>query len=446
MKKPAKSKRRWFNVLLTLVVVGISTKVAANEVPIGASPWLTDQIDVSLTLPTDEETTAEIQSIQTAQETITAEQKSNVRYWSPGSANYRWNQILLSHYAKGPPSPRKGRGVALLNVAIYDAIVHAHKAKNQFTRDRPVGVVSMITPDTDSSFPSSFAAASTAASEVLKYLLPDEASQFDKAAELSYQARVLAGVNHPSDIEAGRLIGLKVANKVIEFANSDGSDSKFVGERPTGPGTLQGDLFVYPTAGDWKTLAVKNVEDHLPPAPPAHDSEEMAKELKVLHEIDRNVPNSIKAWSGHSTYGAYQAWYERMATSVFENNLDLLSAAHMYATVAAANHDAIIACFNAKYEYWQIRPEQLDPQLNNLFPSPPHPSYPSAHSCSSSSYADALSHFFPERTKEFQAIGEAGGDSRLIAGIHYPSDDKAGDAVGRGVTAEVLQWAEALQQ
>ncbi len=446
MNNPRHSIRSPLILLLAVLAFGVSIEANANGATISTNPWLVDQIDATLTLPTDEKAKAELQSVKAAQKSVTAAQESNVRYWAPGSANYRWNQILLNHYAKGPPSPGKGRGVALLNVAIYDAITHARTAKNQFTRERPTGVVAMMTTDTDSSFPSSYAAASAAASEILKYLLPDEAAQFNDAAELSYQARVLAGANYPSDIEAGKLIGLKVAEKVVEFANSDGFDSKFTGERPTGPGTLQGELFVYPMAGNWKTLAVKNVEDYLPPAPPAYDSEEMAKELKVLREIDRNVPNSIKAWTGHSTYGAYQAWYERLAISVFENNLDSLSAAHMYATVAAANYDAIIACFKAKYEYWQIRPEQLDPELNNLFPSPPHPSYPSAHSCSSTSYAEAASHFFPERAEEFKAIGEAGGNSRLIAGIHYPSDDTAGDAVGKGVTAEVLQWAEALLQ
>ena len=41
-----------------------------------------------------------------------------------------------------------------------------------------------------------------------------------------------------------------------------------------------------------------------------------------------------------------------------------------------------VACWDAKYAYWAIRPFQLDPDVKTLFPTPNHPSYPAAHGAS----------------------------------------------------------------
>jgi len=237
-----------------------------------------------------------------------------------------------------------------------------------------------------------------------------------------------------------------VAKQIIAYANADNSEVKWAGERPMGPGKYKGEKFVYPMVGSWKPIVISSIDDYLPEAPPAHDSDKMAGELEELREIERTVPASITAWSQHSTYQAIQWWYEQIATSVFEHRLhnEPLKTAHAYATIAVANSDAIIACFRAKYTWWQIRPAQLDPSLSTLFPSPPHPSYPSAHSCNGGSMAGAITHYFPERAVELSDAAHAGGYSRLIAGIHYPSDHKAGSQLGKAVAASVVEFADQL--
>jgi len=42
------------------------------------------------------------------------------------------------------------------------------------------------------------------------------------------------------------------------------------------------------------------------------------------------------------------------------------------------------------------------------------------------------------------AAAEAGGQSRLNAGIHYPSDDTAGDMIGQQVAEEGLSFSMTL--
>lgn len=55
-------------------------------------------------------------------------------------------------------------------------------------------------------------------------------------AEEAMQVRTSAGAELPSEIEAGRAIGRKVAVLAIARGQKDGSDAKWSGSVPEGPG------------------------------------------------------------------------------------------------------------------------------------------------------------------------------------------------------------------
>jgi membrane-associated phospholipid phosphatase len=90
---------------------------------------------------------------------------------------------------------------------------------------------------------------------------------------------------------------------------------------------------------------------------------------------------------------------------------------------------------NAKLTYWFIRPWNADQGITTLASvgRPNHPSYPSGHSCVSSSAAEVLSKFFPERRADLNAMVVQAGLSRMYAGIHYRFDIEAGEKLGRSV-------------
>ena len=92
-----------------------------------------------------------------------------------------------------------------------------------------------------------------------------------------------------------------------------------------------------------------------------------------------------------------------------------------YAAVAVA--DAEVACWDGKYAYWTARPITLDPKLNVLFPTPPFPSYPSAHSTVSNAAAVVLAHLFPDDQFDLLALAAQAAASRAWAGIHFPIDN-----------------------
>ena len=121
--------------------------------------------------------------------------------------------------------------------------------------------------------------------------------------------------------------------------------------------------------------------------------------------------------------------------------LDLPHAARVLALTGVAMADAAIACWDAKYTYWTARPITADPDLDVLFPTPPHPSYPSAHAPFSNAAAVVLVHLFPHDALDLLALGAEAAASRGWAGIHFPIDNDAGLLLGRNVGYLVINVA-----
>lgn len=132
------------------------------------------------------------------------------------------------------------------------------------------------------------------------------------------------------------------------------------------------------------------------------------------------------------------------ATIVLEINP--LEVAWIYALMSIAHYDAILACWDAKYTYWAMRPFQLDPKLVTLFPAPNHPSYPAAHGCASSAIAGVEEALFPAEAQYIHDKADEAGWSRLWAGIHFRSDIEVGLKLGRTVAKAVIERAELNNQ
>ena len=106
-----------------------------------------------------------------------------------------------------------------------------------------------------------------------------------------------------------------------------------------------------------------------------------------------------------------------------------------------AGYDAGVACWDAKYTYWAIRPFMLDPTFKPLFATPNHPSYPAAHGCFSTAVAAALAYLFPRNAQMLTELADQAGESRIWAGIHFRTDVTVGQALGRAVANKVIERA-----
>lgn len=446
-------------VLMVLFSFGMLSQVLASpaaQVEPDAGTWSTWVLESGsqfrLDAPPDEAATAdEIAQLMdmVAQRDDAALQQ--IAYWNAGAPAYRWNQIAINALsARAMPHPPAVRDLALLHVAIYDATIAAWDSKYTHNRPRPSEVegdlATVIPNPSNPSYPSEYAVTAGAASTVLAWLFPDEAQFFTDQAQAAVNSRLLAGVEYPSDVEAGLELGRQVAQLVIERGESDGFTAEWTGSIPTEPGHWTGENPAFVTAGTWQTWVLSSPDQFRPAPPPAYDSEEMAAEMAEVHDFERTpVTNSLAMFWEFGAGGRRNYWFWNDVTSrlILEAQWDdnAPAAARAYALSNIANYDALVACFDAKYTYWSMRPFQVDPEFTPLFTTPNHPSYPSAHSCISAATAGILSNLFPVSADEVTALAYEAGESRIWGGIHFRSDIVAGIALGEDVAGVVIAHA-----
>jgi len=378
-----------------------------------------------------------------------------INFWDAGSPSFRWNEFAVDQVIKnnlvGPPAARV---MASLHVAIYDAMVAAWHAKYLYRRLRPSdfnrSLTTVIPNPRSPSYPSEHAVAAGAASAMLAYFFPQQAAFFNAKAEEAGESRLLAGVQYPSDVKDGLELGRTVAQLVIARAQADGSDAVFTGPIPQGVCNWKGSNPILPLAGTWKTWALTSGSQFRPGPPPACDSAQMATELAEVKNFPRSIPaagasfNTTRLaffWQGASA--AIKPWNDLTTQKISEYRLDTNPprAARVYALVSIGFYDSLIACWDAKYTYWAIRPNQLDPTIMTLFPNPNHPTYPSAHASLSGGQAEVLAYLFPRDAEFIRNFAAESANSRLWAGIHYRSDIDAGLALSKQVATLIIERA-----
>jgi membrane-associated phospholipid phosphatase len=342
---------------------------------------------------------------------------------------------------------RQYRANGLLQTAMYDAVIAAYDAQDAHNRPVPATVDSAITSVAGlavdrPSFPSADAAVAGAAAAVLTALLPDATpGHFTDLAAEAATSRLQAGLNFRSDVEAGLALGNVIGERVVALAKDDRPQSDWDGSgRLTGPGywAPTPPAFVEtpqePLASTWHRWVLASPDQFRPAPPPAYDSPAWRSELAAVEEAvaNRTLIQAQKArfWQNSA---ASTLWDAIAADLIARYSLDLPHAARTLAYTAVAVADAVIATWDGKYTYWVARPVTAAADLNVLFPTPPFPSYPAAHSTVSSAAAVVLAHLFPEDATDVLALSEEAAASRTWAGIHFPMDNNAGIATGRAV-------------
>jgi hypothetical protein len=112
----------------------------------------------------------------------------------------------------------------------------------------------------------------------------------------------------------------------------------------------------------------------------------------------------------------------------------------LYAIAAIGLYDGFVACWDAKYAYWGIRPNQYDTTFHPaLLITPPFPGYPSGHAAVSGLMSELYSYFFPADSAYFRQKAKEAAESRFQAGIHFRTDNEVGLELGRKVAAVIIQ-------
>jgi membrane-associated phospholipid phosphatase len=375
-----------------------------------------------------------------------------VAYWDTGSPSYRWSEIAVAEHLKGGSLWQiAARDLTLMHIAIYDAMVAAWDSKYAYKRPHPSAIrtslVTVVPNPPSPSYPAEHAVAAGAASEVLAYIYPARAAVFRQLADEAAASRMMAGVNTRSDVDEGLALGRKVAALVIARGKADGTDAKWNGEMPSGKGLWTGTNPVLPMAGTWKPWVLASASEFRPGPPLPYDSPEKAAELAELKTFPRTPLTNNEASFWEAAVGglrAYQYWNEQLSKKTLEYRLDNNPprAARAFVLPFVTLYDVGIACWDAKFSYWAIRPFQLDPEVKPVFTTPNHPSYPAAHACASVAVTRVLGHLFPRDADAFAVLGQRAGESRIWAGIHYRSDVVAGSQLAIAVADKVIARAK----
>jgi hypothetical protein len=425
------------HTLFVCVMLILTTTHIDAQVEPDAGKWATWFISSveqyrSAAPPSDKK---EVNQVLAIQKELTADAREKILYWNAGAPGHRW--YLMA--SKLMMTDLQGKGALvnmLVSASIYDGTIAAWDTKYRFKRPRPYDMdtrIKALLPKAESpSYPCEYSVAAGVATTIISHYYPSLADSVKRMAQTIMDSRVAAGLAFPSDTQAGFQMGKKIAVEEIEVTKDYLTTKKWDGTLPQRPGVWSGKNPMLPMAGHNKTVVLDSASEFRPTAPPDFTAE--MEELKNFKQTFRSQAN---AWH----YASQATHDDLISRKVMEYKLDANPprAARLYAAVNIAYYDGVTACFDAKYTYWGIRPDQYDSTYTPLFPSPPFPGYPSGHAMMSGIVGEIFPYFFPLEKDQFRKIAEDGAESRFHAGIHFRSDNNAGLELGKKIGAKVVR-------
>ena len=373
-----------------------------------------------------------------------------------------WNtQALSAIRNESTPPPLAARNLAILHVAIHDAVNALTRTHGHYFADM------VVTQQT-----SAHAAAASAARHVLTDLFPSQSAAFDAAL-----AQSLAAIPNSAEKTNGIALGEFVADIILDWRASDGSSTSVPYVPSTEPGAWRRTppFFRPPELPQWpyvECFALTNGSQFRPAGPPALTSAQWAadfnevKTLGAANSTHRTAEQTLIArfWSDFSYTITPPGHWNQIAQNVATNNgLSLEQNARLFALLNIAMADAGIAVWDAKYafNFWRPitaiqqgdtdnNPDTIaDPEWMPLLNTPAFPEYVSGHSAFSAAAAEVLARFFatdhlpftvgsdsvPDTRSytSFAACADEIALSRIYGGIHFLSADLDGLTMGHAI-------------
>ncbi|MGH9175812.1 MAG: vanadium-dependent haloperoxidase, partial [Vicinamibacterales bacterium] len=193
---------------------------------------------------------------------------------------------------------------------------------------------------------------------------------------------------------------------------------------------------VEPDAGSWRTWLLTSGQQLRLAEPPGRFA--TRDELEVLQGLAAQRDAAALAKIHYWNAGAPGYRWNQIATAHGIDKGILLAAYRMLALMNVAIYDATVAAWDTKYAYHRRRPSDFkfggySSTLSTVIDNPASPSYPCEHAVAAGAASTVLGYIFPDEAAHFAALAEEAGQSRLLAGVSYPSDVAAGLALGQAV-------------
>jgi hypothetical protein len=188
-----------------------------------------------------------------------------------------------------------------------------------------------------------------------------------------------------------------------------------------------------PNAGNWKTWFITSGEAYRL-APPSTDKDEISQVLYRQQHLNAAGWQQIIYWNA----GAPGYHWQELISKLWITDTSYRGAlANML--VGVATYDATIAAWNTKYAYNRLRPFAADKRIKAFMIKPESPSYPCEYSVAAGVAVTIIAHFFPSMADSVNRLAEQEMESRIAAGTAYPSDTRAGFALGKRIAEKEIE-------
>jgi hypothetical protein len=355
------------------------------------------------------------------------------------SAVVRWNRLIPQFVAENTARRNTARAAAAgdpaalrklaMSPAPYEFRLYTLESIAQYAALNLAGENRGVSQDV---------AIASASAAILSELFTDSVVRASIARELARDVdRAGSGAGASERIAASKAVGVDAARRVIAWAPVTNLVAPYSGVIPKGPGMWYSAPGIPPIGIAMvtsRTWLMNSPSQFRPGPPPEFGSPAWRAAIAEVKNIAQHrTPSQTKSaqyWDSGDPWGV---WNDSASSALLRNHASNTEAARVLAVTNIGASDAIIACFDAKYHYWSIRPTQADSTivLADSIGLPNFPSYPSGHACSAGAFDAALEHFFPSERAKYKSISEDQAMSRLYGGIHYRFDNDGGLALGR---------------
>src|SRR5437773_9114351 len=271
---------------------------------------------------------------------------STVKFWEAG-ATVRWNE-LATDLAVAAPAP----GINTIRLYTYLSLAQFRAAE-----------AAQAAPGAHPPIAAAIGGASVA---VLSSFFPGSVTQLEAALDAQEASDPWPGAKH-ADFAAGEATGRAVGARVLTFAQSDlvGLTNPLdppVGPPPVGPGSW---IYTPPPLIARGNLGARpfflTSQDQLrPPPPPAFGSPAFNAALAEVRQIsDTRTQEQIDIanyWNVNQSPRSQTAFMGIARELIVSHHRTDTEAARIMLLMSAAAFDALIGCFDAKYDYWFSRP------------------------------------------------------------------------------------------
>lgn len=163
-------------------------------------------------------------------------------------------------------------------------------------------------------------------------------------------------------------------------------------------------------------------------------------EIKQISEIQRNAENSAnresifkfcEQWDS-SLLESMQYWLKRLGIPHNEEYINFL---------ADASEDLGALIMQLKNHYNRARPFQYAYQSNQNFNpyetlSGNTPAYPSGHASQSYFICSIVANHYEDKKEELMKLAKRVADSRIVMGVHFPSDNEFGVMIAKQIMSK----------